>query len=194
MKSSRKRKKKGVLLYLLSVLAFFCLIRIFFFETYRVTQSSMNNTLFDGDKVLVYKRSKMECNKIYVFETDGGAYIKRCVGLPGDTIIISNNQVFINGKSIAFPSTVISNLEDPSHINKAAFDIQVLSFYDKNWTRENFGPLVIPADHYFFLGDNRPASDDSRIFGPIPDKKIIGRACWILYSTAGLKRSFKQIE
>lgn len=199
MKKAPVRKMPGVLLYLFLVLVVFSVIRIFFLETYRVVHSSMNNTLFDGDKVIVSKRSKVTANKIYVIETPAGTYVKRCAGVPGDTITIIKGDVFINSKLITFPGTII-----PPFVKTVAhgrdrsvadnFDLQVTSFYNKNWTRDNFGPFVIPKDNYFFLGDNRPATDDSRTFGVIPKDKIIGRVCMVLYSTHNWKRIFQQIQ
>lgn len=184
------KKRYGLLLYLLVVLVVLSLTRIFFFETYRIAHSSMNNTLFDGDKVIVSKRSKVVVNKVYVIETPRETFVKRCAGLPGDTITIIKDDVYINNRLITFPGTIIGS--DPSKANE--YDIQVSGFYNNNWTKDNFGPLVIPKDSYFFLGDNRPVTADSRTFGVIPKDKIVGRACMILYSTHNWKRIFQQIQ
>lgn len=199
MKKGRGGNSRGLMLYLLLVLVIFSLVRIFFFETYRISQSSMNNTLFNGDKVLISKRNNIETNKIYLFETQGGVFVKRCVGIPGDTVTIKEGVVYINNKLVVFPGTIIlpavKSVAQGNGTSEAHdFDVQVTNFYNKNWTKDNFGPLVIPNDNYFFLGDNRPASDDSRIFGVIPKDKIIGRAFFILYSTADWKRFFQQIQ
>ena len=190
MKNETAKKKRGVLLYLFLVLVVFSLTRIFFFETYRIAHSSMNNTLFDGDKVLVSKRSKVTTNKVYVIQTRSETYVKRCVGIPGDIIKIIKGDVFINNKLITFPRTIIGS--DKSAADD--FDIQVTSFYNNNWTKDNFGPLVIPKGNYFFLGDNRPVTADSRTFGVIPKDKIVGRVCMILYSTYNWRRMFQQIQ
>jgi signal peptidase I len=180
---------RGILIYLILVLVVFLLTRVFFLETYRIGHSSMNNTLFDGDKVLVSTRSEVTTNKVYVIETPGETYVKRCAGIPGDTIRIIKGEVFINNKLITFPGTII-----PSQLDTADFDMQVTGFYNKHWTKDNFGPLVIPKDNYFFLGDNRPATDDSRTFGVIPKDKIVGRVCMVLYSTYNWRRMFRQIH
>jgi signal peptidase I len=199
MKNVFIRKNRGVWLYLFLVLVVFSLTRIFFLETYRIAHSSMNNTLFDGDKVIVSKRSKITTNKVYVIEAPGGTYVKRCAGVPGDTIAIIKGDVFINNKLIVFPGTIIQPLvksvapgSDKSDTDD--FDLQVTSLYNKNWTKDNFGPYVIPKDNYFFLGDNRPATDDSRTFGVIPKDKITGRVCMVLYSTYNWRRIFQQIQ
>jgi len=233
------RRNKGMLLYVLIAVVFFSLLRYFFFETYLVSQTSMEKTLLDGDKVLVYKNATIERNKVFVFENEGGTYIKRCMGLPGDTLQIKDGMVFINGRPLATPGTVLASGRKKFFSGEPDFDIQILHYYNKSWTKANFGPLIIPGkamvvptdgentkvydqimlqelpvdssgtilplpvenkyysfknDYYFFLGDNRPVSEDSRVFGPISREKIIGRACGIIYSRSDWKRVFKHIE
>jgi signal peptidase I len=233
------QRNKGILLYLLIALVFLSLLRYFFFETYLVSQTSMEKTLLDGDKVLVYKKAAIERNKVFVFENESGTYIKRCIGLPGDTLVIINGVVFINGKPLAFPGTILASGNKRNLSREPDLDIQVLHYYSRSWTKLNFGPLIIPGkamivptdgegakvyeqiikqeqpvdssgipipsagenkyysfrnDYYFFLGDNRPVSEDSRVFGPISRDKIIGRACGIIYSRSNWKRVFKHIE
>ncbi|MBN1876539.1 MAG: signal peptidase I [Anaerolineae bacterium] len=86
-------------------------------------------------------------------ETSEIPYIKRVIGLPGETLEIRNNRVYINGTVLSEPYL---------------FEVQ-------QW---NYGPVQIPADHVFVMGDNRANSSDSRILGPIPQEDILARA-WI---------------
>lgn len=85
--------------------------------------------------------------------------IKRVIGLPGEVIEIRDNRVHIDGEL----------LEEP---------------YLPDVVQLDHGPVSIPAGHVFVMGDNRGASNDSRIFGPVPTSRIIGRA-WISYWPLG---------
>lgn len=85
-------------------------------------------------------------------------FIKRVIGLPGETIEVSRGKVFINGKPI--DETYVNSQEDLS----------------------DFGPFKVPADQFFMMGDNRPNSQDSRsTLGPIPKDKIVGKAFIVLW-------------
>ncbi|MDP6453076.1 MAG: signal peptidase I [SAR202 cluster bacterium] len=84
-----------------------------------------------------------------------GYYVKRVVGVAGDTVEIRRGQVFINGTAQLEP-----------HITSAS--------------RDSFGPLMVPPHSYFVLGDNRNSSTDSRKWGPIPEESIVGRA-WVSF-------------
>lgn len=83
--------------------------------------------------------------------TGEDAYIKRVVGLPGETISVSNGQVFINGEPLK-------------------------ETYTKEPPAYQMAPLTIPADNVFMMGDNRNNSADSHVWGPLPIKNIIGHA------------------
>jgi len=81
--------------------------------------------------------------------------IKRVVALPGETVEIRNNQVIVNGVA----------LEES---------------YLPNPNMRNYGPLEVPEERFFVMGDNRNASRDSRVFGPISEEQIVGRA-WVSF-------------
>ncbi len=160
------------------VLAFF--IRSFVVQAFKIPSGSMLETLQIGDHLLVNKFlygikipfthttvvpiSDPEVRDIIVFEfpEDGSKdFIKRVVGLPGDTIEIRNKQLLRN-----------SVLQEEPYVQHT--DKKILP------QRDNFGPVVVPKEHYFVMGDNRDESYDSRFWGFLPREKIKGKA-WIIY-------------
>lgn len=85
-------------------------------------------------------------------------FVKRIIGMPGDTITIHDNQVFVNNQPLSEP-------------------------YLKQPTQGTFGPYQVPANHYFMLGDNRAVSEDSRYWVNkfVPESSIIGRADYVIW-------------
>lgn len=88
------------------------------------------------------------------FAQDQTVLIKRVIGLPGDRISASGGHVYIDGQLLVEP------------------------YLPKGTTTTSFGPLIVPAGHVWVMGDNRGDSLDSRVFGPIPESHIVGRAIW----------------
>jgi len=129
----------------------------------QVDGSSMAPTIASGEIVatesLSYHFRAPTRGEIVAFSLDLSrqeTYIKRVVALPGDRVRIDDGVVRVNGRRI-----------DESYVH----------FHD---TR-SLPPTVIPPGHLFVLGDDRPQSEDSRFFGPIPESTVIGRACWVLW-------------
>lgn len=91
--------------------------------------------------------------------------LKRVVGLPGETVAMTKKITAIDGKALPEP---YARRESPDTLPK----------------RDDFAPLKLPADSYFLLGDNRDESNDSRFFGPVPRKNIVGKA-WLNAGPAG---------
>ena len=147
------------------------IIRQFAFQTSEVLSGSMIPTLLIRDRVIVNKLvyryyGKMERGDIVLFRstiTPPRDFIKRLIGLPGENIRIRNGRVLINGKTI-----------DQSK-------------WPVIWDRSNFGPYKIPENSYFFLGDNRPDSFDSRFWGAVPRKNIIGKAELLIWPPLRIK-------
>ncbi len=137
--------------------------RAFVFQNFVVEGSSMVPTLMQGDRLIVSRLSYIfgqpERGDIIVFQYPFGPerdFVKRIIGLPGETVAIQNGQVFINGKPLP-PET-----------------------YVQNHSRDNYGPITLAEDEYFVMGDNRTGSSDSRSWGPMQAHFIIGKA-WLIY-------------
>jgi signal peptidase I len=97
-------------------------------------------------------------------------FIKRIVGMPGETIEIKGTQVLVNGTAIAQPFAHFLLPHDPA------------APVHEGDPREHFGPVTVPAGHYFAMGDNRDNSQDSRYWGFLPAHFIKGRALMIYWS------------
>ncbi|MDY3006966.1 signal peptidase I [Anaerococcus porci] len=150
---------KTILLAL--ILAFF--IKIFLLDATKVEGNSMLNTLHSGDMLFVDKLSKhfkgFDVGDIVIIEApdqESTLYIKRIVGLPGDTVYISNGNVYINGE-----------IYSEHYINT-----------NETLTTNNNSEWTLNEGEYFVMGDNRlpNASNDSRNFGPISENSIVGHA------------------
>ena len=134
-----------------------------------VVGQSMNPTIENGEEILVnrfvYKLKKPKANDVIVFLPNGNEkshyYVKRVIGVPGDTVQIKNGTVYVNGKAFD-EETDVASIEDAG---LAAEEI------------------TLGADEYFVLGDNRNDSMDSRMaeVGPIVGERIIGRAWLRIY-------------
>jgi signal peptidase I len=159
----------------------------FIIQAFKIPSSSMEDTLHIGDHLFVGKfiygirvpfnkeKRVLDFNKpkrgdILVFEYPKDPkvdYIKRCIGLPGDTVEVKDKKIYINGKMIEEPYVVH---KDPSVYSDALY----MSSSRKN--RDNFGPVIVPEGEYFMMGDNRDYSSDSRFWGPMPKKYLKGKA------------------
>jgi signal peptidase I len=138
-------------------------IRVYVVQPYRVEMTSMYNTLIPNDLVLVdkitYKFHGPRRGDVIVFIPPNDPtekYIKRVIGLPGETIAVMNNKVYIDGKA----------LDEP---------------YIHSPMLSNFPPTRIPEGYVFVMGDNRSVSLDSRSFGPVALSKIIGKAIFVYW-------------
>jgi signal peptidase I len=178
-------------------------LRSFIFEPFRIPSASMMPNLVDGDFIFVNKfayglRLPVVNFKILsiglpvrgdvvVFRLPSDPsthYIKRLIGLPGDHIVVHDNQLMINGSPIPFASDgiyaggygfngsslIVERFENQSHRIMFAPDRPSTDF-----------DAVVPADAYFFMGDNRNDSEDSRFpqVGFVPEANLVGRASWI---------------
>ncbi|MGH9718456.1 MAG: signal peptidase I [Candidatus Acidiferrales bacterium] len=135
-------------------------VMIFLYQPVKVEGNSMNPLLSDQERIFinkfVYHFEPIDRGDVVVFWYPldrSKSFIKRVVGLPGETIQIRAGDVYIDGKELS-DQYVPANYLDGS----------------------NYGPLKIPSDEYFVMGDHRDSSNDSRVFGPVPRSLIYGKA------------------
>jgi signal peptidase I len=167
------------------------IIRTWAFQAFKIPSGSMKPTLLIGDHLLVSKSAyglklpfsdrviiplgQPKRGEIIVFrfpEDRDKDFIKRVIGLPGDSLEVRNKMVYINGQP----------LEDPwAHYSDRIILPPGIQ------PRDNFGPVTVPADTYFVMGDNRDQSYDSRFWfggkgGFVPKADILGKAMIIYWS------------
>ena len=133
---------KRKIIYTISFLGVLLVLRIFLFEIYAVNQSSMKNTYKTGDRVLIVKNFySIKLNDVLVFRHENQNLIKRCVGLPGDTLLINNGTIYSNNKEIPPPLTaILKNVSDADVIVRST----IYFTYGTGWTPYNFGPYIVP--------------------------------------------------
>jgi signal peptidase I len=186
---AQKSRTREYVESLLIAAAIAFLVRGFVVQAFRIPSGSMEPTLLVGDHLLVSRLSyemKLPFTNIVILdlgspkrgdvvvftypEDRSKDFIKRVIGIGGDTVQIRNKVVYVNGQrtkdSHAFfqDKTVIPGSLSP---------------------RDNFGPVTVPRDSYFVMGDNRDRSYDSRFWGYVKKDDLIGRALVLYFSLNG---------
>jgi signal peptidase I len=170
------------------ILALF--IRTWVVQAFKIPTGSMENNLLIGDHLLVNKFvfapieapvaravlpvSTVRRGDVVVFkypEDPERDFIKRIIGLPGETLEVRGKVVYIDGRPLQ---------EDYVHfLQPAARGAHEVTSFD---VRENYGPVTIPQGHYFAMGDNRDNSQDSRYWGFLPASYVKGKALLVYWS------------
>ncbi len=204
-------------------------LRSFLFEPFKIPSGSMIPTLMVGDLILVNKfHYGLRLPVINTKITDGTPpqrgdvmvfryppkpsidYIKRVIGLPGDTVAYLNKRLTINGQAV--PTETLPEFFDEdatryfsqfeetlgdrkhrllNHADRAAFVTPMVEFQDH---RDNCSYTIegvsckVPQGYYFMMGDNRDNSQDSRYWGFVPDKNIVGKAFFVWMNFSNPKR------
>lgn len=186
--------------------AVFALARTFLIEAFKIPSGSMEDTLLVGDFLLVNKAvygaqipfthlrlpdfRKPERRDIIVFRFPKDRttpYVKRLIGLPGDTVAMRDGVLYVNGQ----PQVERYVLHDRPNLDGTPeeFDWQrnflvksAQASEDYHPTRNTWGPLIVPKQNYFVLGDNRDNSSDSRYWGFVPADLLMGRPMFVYYS------------
>lgn len=135
-------------------------IRTFILTPVIVSGSSMDDTLKDGELLLLKKYDKSyERFDIIVFDYGDSKLVKRIIGLPGETLEYKDGVLYINGEVV----------DDP------------FALATKDFKLSDLGIEVIPEGYYFVMGDNRSNSSDSRMIGPISEDTINGTTSFSLW-------------
>jgi signal peptidase I len=164
------------------ILALF--IRTFVVQAFKIPTGSMEENLLIGDHLLVNKfffgptgsrleRALLPIGTIkYPVEPERD-FIKRVIALPGETVEVREKKVYVNGKPLE--EHYVHFLAPPA----APSELHEVTSFD---VRERYGPVTVPPNQYFVMGDNRDNSQDSRYWGFLPRENIKGKALLIYWS------------
>ena len=143
------------------------LVILFLYRPVKVEGTSMMPTLYDQERLFInqfsykFKLGDIKRGDTVVFwapDNYPNSYIKRVIGLPGDTVAVQDGFVIVNGRKL------VENYVPPEYRD------------DRNYT-----PRVVPPDDYFVLGDHRTSSNDSRAWGFVPRSYIYGKAVFVFW-------------
>ena len=182
----------------------FLVLRTFLVQTFVITSGSMESTLLVGDMLLVNRAaigsripatniripgySRPRHGDVIVFDPpheDDLMLIKRLIGMPGDTLEMRNRVLYRNGEALDEPYVIHKGQGDDVHPWMEWQRDHLLDGANPGTyapTRDTWGPIAIPEDRYFMLGDNREESLDSRYWGLLEGWRLEGRAVFTYYS------------
>ena len=203
--SAREFKKSTIREYFESIviaviLALF--IRTFVVQAFKIPTGSMEENLLIGDHLLVNKFifaptatslehallpvASIKRGDIIVFkypEDPERDFIKRVIGLPGETVEVREKKVYINGQALDEPyAHYLLPVSTPSEFHEVtSFDV-----------RERYGPVTVPTEQYFVMGDNRDNSQDSRYWGFLRRDYVKGKALVIYWSYEAEREDYQE--
>ena len=167
-------------------------VRTFVVQAFKIPTGSMENNLLIGDHLLVNKfvfaptMTRLERmllpidpvrrGDILVFKYPQDPerdFIKRVIGLPGETLEVRNKKVYINGKPLEEKYVHFIFPPEERAPGDVSFDVS---------DKRDYGPVTVPERHYFMMGDNRDNSEDSRYWGFMPADYIKGKALFVYFS------------
>jgi len=182
----------------------FIVLRSFIVQTFVITSGSMENTLLVGDFLVVNRAaigsripmtnlripgySRPRRFDVLVFDPHhdpGLKLVKRLIGMPGDVVEMRDKVLYLNGEALDEPYVVRGPARDEPHPwmswqrDHLAPGVDAATYSP---TRDTWGPLLVPDDYYFMLGDNREASLDSRYWGLLEGWRLEGRSVFIYFS------------
>ena len=168
------------------ILALF--IRTFVVQAFKIPSGSMIPTLLVGDHILVNKfiygvkipfsnktlipigSPQRDDVIVFIYPVDKSKdFIKRVIGLPGETLEINDTEIYINGELLENTHGVFKDSR-------------------RHFAKDNYGPVTVPKGHLFVMGDNRDNSHDSRFWGTVPLESVKGKALIIYWSWPHMKR------
>jgi signal peptidase I len=182
------------------ILALF--IRTFVVQAFKIPTGSMEENLLIGDHLLVNKfvfgpsasaveravlpMASLKRGEVVVFkypEEPDRDFIKRVIGLPGETVELREKKVYINGTPLNEP--YVHFLAPP----RGGTEFNEVTSYD---VRERYGPVTVPPNQYFVMGDNRDNSQDSRYWGFLPRDLVKGKALVIYWSYEAGREDYQE--
>lgn len=200
------RSMRGLVIFLVLM----SLFRSAIADHMRVPTGSMNPTVIEGDQILVnklaygaripfthiwlYQGDGPQRGEVITFDSpeDGGTWLKRVIGLPGDTVEMRDERLLINGQPLAYTpgdASVAPALPLATQAQQLIFVNEQLGSVKHPImitpgvpAMRNFAPVTVPAGQYLLLGDNRDNSKDSRYIGMIPRELITGHARTVMLS------------
>ncbi|MBM3293833.1 MAG: signal peptidase I [Candidatus Aminicenantes bacterium] len=202
---AKKKREKSVFREYFELIAetavFVFFVMTFAVQAFQIPTGSMEPTLLVGDFLLVNKqiyaapttfldrlllpRRELKRGDIVVFKYPNDMskdYVKRVIGLPGETLEIKDKDVLIDGRPV----------EESYKVHNDTHVIAKKDYYNyEDAIRDNYGPVTIPAGHLFAMGDNRDNSHDSRYWGFIPLTYVKGRP-WVIYFSYKAERDAYQ--
>lgn len=164
-----------------------------------VPTGSMKPTILEGDRILVDKLAydlrlpfthisllelgEPQRGEIVIFDSEkaGKRLVKRVVGLPGDVVAMRGNRLYLNGEWLGYRAAESA----AGHVDlqeRLAGREHALRWQQQPSSLSDFGPVTVPQGHYLMLGDNRDNSADSRVFGFVPRREIVGRSRTVVIS------------
>lgn len=163
------------------------LLYAFVIKPYNVKGDSMDPTLKDGERVIANKLGKtfgnLERGNVIVFHADENSdYVKRIIGVPGDHIEYKHDVLYVNGKKTPEPYLEYNM----KHKNYE----EITGSFKSSDLPNSGGQYKIPKDRYLVLGDNREVSKDSRAFGLIDKKQIVGKVSLRFWPFSEFKINF----
>ena len=166
-------------------------IRTYIVQPVRVDGPSMLPNLQNNERVLTWKQAKIHRGSVVVFNANGvdpqvsekTYYVKRVIAVPGDTVEAKNGKLYVNGKLVN--QKYISAYQRKQ--GTGTWTLKSISV-DNSWLK-NSGATKVTAGHYFVLGDHRSVSNDSRYYGFVPQKKILGVVQVGFWSTNSTKKN-----
>lgn len=191
---------------ILIALVLFLVIRTFVVEAFRIPTGSMENTLLVGDFLLVNKAvygaqvpatglsmpafGQPERGDVVVFVPPHGVnknYVKRLVGVPGDTLEMRQKVLYVNGQEMEEPyvqhtDPLTDHISVPEMLWQREYLAPGVEGGSYRPTRDTWGPLVVPESRFFMLGDNRDDSEDSRYWGFVDQAAIRGQPLFVYFS------------
>jgi signal peptidase I len=189
---------------LLIALVLFLVLRTLVVQTFVIISESMRETLLVGDMLVANRLAvgpripgtqrhlpgyaQLERGDVLVFDPhheENMKLVKRLIGLPGDTLEMRSGVMWLNNERLDEPYVRAGTVPDDAS-SEFSWQRQYLvggvdaSLYRP--TRETWGPIVVPAGHYFLLGDNRDDSYDSRYWGPLETWRVEARVSFLYFS------------